>query len=402
MRNLLPLLVILLLVLGGLGASAIQNSNQNSNIEMFESQSTKLARDYTHTVLVEVGTATWCSACPASNSAWHNIYGSGDYDFEYVELVSDKNSKASSRFAQFNPKYYPTSYWDGGEFAYPGTNSFRFKDYLDVAGSRDVPDLQASLELTWLGSSEIEIFYIVENNDNGDYPGRLRIYVLELESTLWNDYSGKPYYHALLDFPVNKNIDIDAGGAISDTIVWDGDSAGYPDITEDNVQVILAVFDDEPHQSYSDPPNGNPFQAYYSDECVAATFGEEPNNPPTTPSIDGPTNGDVGTTYDYTVSATDPEGDDVYYWIEWCADGCNTDWEGPFPSGEEQVFSHAWDHGGTHTVKVKAKDTNDAESEWETFDVTIPRSRTLNTQFHLFFSRFPYAFLIMKHLFGLL
>jgi hypothetical protein len=399
MKKLLPILVIGIFVLSGLGASAIQVFNQE--VENTTPETSMSPRDYTHTVLVEVGTATWCPSCPASNTAWHSIYEGENYDFEYTELVYDMNSVANSRFSQFNPKYVPTSYWDGGEFVLPGTNTATFYNYLDSSGARVVPDLVATLDVQWLGGTEIEITYNVDNNEATNYLGGLRIYVIELESTLWDDNSGNPYYHAFLDFAENKAIDIPASGAISDTITWDGASNGFPGISQGNIQVILAVFDDEGHTSYSDPPSGNPFQAYYSDECIAALPTGGTNDPPADPTINGPLNGNVGVEYDFTVSTTDPNGDDVYYWIEWCEHGCSTDWQGPFASGDPQVFSHAWDDAGTHTIKVKAKDSNGAESGFTELEVTMPRGKTYNSIFQWIFVTYPNVFPLLRELLGL-
>jgi len=273
MRKFLPLLVVGILVLSGLGAVALNVDAEKLDLENSEYEkpsSSTSPRDYTHTVLVEVGTATWCGSCPASNTAWHNIYGGGNYDFEYCEMVVDKNSVANSRMNLYNLYWLPTSYFDGGQFVYPGTNYGTFYNYLDQSGARAAPDLVADLEVEWQGNAKMEISYTVENNEGSNYPGRMRIYIIELESTLWNDASQNPYYHAFLDFAENKVIDIPAVDSISDTITWDGVAEGYPGITIDNVQVILAVFDDESHTSYSDPPSGAPFNAYYVDETVAA------------------------------------------------------------------------------------------------------------------------------------
>jgi len=74
MRKILPLLVVGIFVLSGLGAVAINVDNEILDIENIEYEkpsSSTSPRDYTHTVLVEVGTRTTCSACPASNTAWH-------------------------------------------------------------------------------------------------------------------------------------------------------------------------------------------------------------------------------------------------------------------------------------------------------------------------------------------
>ena len=370
MRKILPLLVVVSFVLSGLGAVGLSVEKENE-----EPQSQP--RDYTHTVMVEVGTATWCPSCPGSNTAWHSIYGSGNYDFEYTELVYDKNSVASSRFNQFNPKYVPTSYWDGGQYAHPGTNYATFYSYLDGSGARAVPDLVATLDATWLGGANIEISYTVTNNEVDDYGGRIRIYVLELESTLWNDYSGNPYYHAFLDFAENKAINIGASDSISDTFTWDGGAAGYPSITANNIQIILAVFGDTSHQGYSDPPSGNPFTAYYSDECIATLPEQTQNAPPAAPDINGPNSGNANTEYDYTFVTTDPDGDDVYYWIVW-GDGCPAvEWIGPYASGEEVTVSHAFTSQGDFTISAQAKDEFDNEGDWGYLEVTMPRIRNL-------------------------
>ena len=347
MKKIIPISIAVLLLCTAFGAVAVSDNDRKPINDMEKIE-------YTHTVFVEVGTATWCPSCPASNTAWHTIYGSGNYDFQYTELVYDMNPTASSRFYEFNPKYVPTSYWDGGQYAYPGTSTGTFYTYLDSSGGRAVPDLVAEMDVAWLGSAQIEISYSVVNNNASGYPGRLRIYVIELESTYWDDYSGNPYYHAFLDFAENKAIDIPAGDTISDTIVWDGVEAGYSDISSDNIQVILAVFDDEAHEGYSDPPSGNPFSAYYSDECVAAepqsNSAPEKPNPPS-----GPTSGDVHVEYTYSGSTIDPNGDDIYYLFDW-GDGTDTGWLGPFASGATVEADHAWSYGGSYDVTLKAKD----------------------------------------------
>ena len=68
---------------------------------------------------------------------------------------------------------------------------------------------------------------------------------------------------------------------------------------------------------------------------------EEINDPPTAPDIDGPTSGSVGTEYDYTFVSTDPEEDDIYYYVDW-GDNTNTGWIGLYGSGEEITQSHTW------------------------------------------------------------
>ena len=402
MKNIIAILITGVLVLSGLGASALQTNDITPNFGITPYQDhldCSPSTNYTHTVFVEIGTATWCPSCPASNAMWHSMYESGKYDFEYIELVSDRNTVADARFSEFNPKWVPTSYWDGGEYVYPGTDTSSFASYLDSSGSRVVPDLVSDLSVTWLGNAQIQISYDVTNNEISKYIGRLKIYVIELESTLWVDYQFKPYHHAFLNFAVNKVIEIPATGMISDTIVWDEKAKGYPDITENNTQVILAVFGSTPHESFSDPPSGNSFNAYYSDECIAATLGVIVNNPPETPTITGPASGNAGKAYTYTFSSTDPDGDDVYYCVNW-SDDAGEVCIGPFASGEEVTTTHTWPEKGTYVINVKARDIYQAESNWGTLTVTMPYSYKI--PFVSFWmkvlERFPDAFSLLRHI----
>jgi len=94
------------------------------------------------------------------------------------------------------------------------------------------------------------------------------------------------------------------------------------------------------------------------------------NEAPNKPVIDGPTNGTTSTSYDYTVISEDPEGDDVYYWVDW-GDGTPGEWIGPYISGEEITVSHIWEEIGEYEIIAKSKDDN-YESAWsEPFLVEI-------------------------------
>ena len=41
------------------------------------------------------------------------------------------------------------------------------------------------------------------------------------------------------------------------------------------------------------------------------------NEPPEIPTIEGPTSGTTGTTYTYKFCSNDPDGDDIYYCVDW-------------------------------------------------------------------------------------
>ncbi|MCD6171405.1 MAG: PKD domain-containing protein [Thermoplasmata archaeon] len=89
-----------------------------------------------------------------------------------------------------------------------------------------------------------------------------------------------------------------------------------------------------------------------------------PSIPPYKPEKpQGPNSGKRGVTYEYTSSATDPDGDDIYYMFDW-GDGTNTTWLGPYKSGEKVTASHSWEKRGTYEVRVKAKDFRGGQSGW--------------------------------------
>jgi len=97
---------------------------------------------------------------------------------------------------------------------------------------------------------------------------------------------------------------------------------------------------------------------------------------PDTPIINGPTSGTAGTEYPYTISTTDPDGDDVYYCIDW-DDGTDEVCIGPYASGEEVIIKHTWSEKNTYSLRVKAKDDSGAESDWATLSVTMPKTRLM-------------------------
>ena len=87
------------------------------------------------------------------------------------------------------------------------------------------------------------------------------------------------------------------------------------------------------------------------------------NHPPGEPEICGQTRPIVGVEYEYTFNATDPDGDDVSYYIDW-GDDTSTGWIGPFPSGVPIHCSHAWYEKVNYLLRCKAKDIWNCESDW--------------------------------------
>ena len=121
------------------------------------------------------------------------------------------------------------------------------------------------------------------------------------------------------------------------------------------------------------------------------------NQPPSAPSISGPIEGVVGVEYYYTFKAIDPDYDRVYYYINW-GDGQIEEWLGPFDSGEELILSHIWIETGSYEIKAKAKDTYGLESEWETLEISITKSKLVTNSLLQLLNRFANAYPMISFL----
>jgi len=132
------------------------------------------------------------------------------------------------------------------------------------------------------------------------------------------------------------------------------------------------------------------------------TFTTEASPPPYKPIIDGPASGKTGVSYNYNFVTSDPQGDDVYYRIEWGDGSPVTEWYGPYHSGQLIIVTHTFLKTGTFIIQCQAKDIYGALSDWGTLEVTMPVS--INQPFHQFmerlFQRFPHAFPILRQLLG--
>lgn len=125
------------------------------------------------------------------------------------------------------------------------------------------------------------------------------------------------------------------------------------------------------------------------------------NYAPTKPTIAGPTRGEPGIAYTFTVNTTDAENEDYHLYIDW-GDGTNSGWIGPFPSGQQQNLSHIWNTKKIFSIKAKAKDVNGAESEWGTHNINIPILTVLKNSFIFrLLERFPLVLLLIQKLLNL-
>ena len=261
--------------------------------------------------------------------------------------------------------------------------------------------------------SEMEIDIGITNNEASQYNGHLHVYVNEINSTMWYDQGGDPYTFAFLDYAWNEDITINSGGGTwVDTVIWDGydhqtgHGEYYQNITQDNIIVIASVFDAN-NNDYTDETtavmtgvNTDPknFDIYFGDTNPPPMVYEKVSflqYSPEDPLSFGTTyywKVDVwdnqntmisGPIWSFTtieneiplkptifeendtlyVSTLDPDGDDVFYFVDW-DDGSSNDWFGPYHSGEVVEINHDWSEPGTFKIMAKAKDIHSGESGW--------------------------------------
>ena len=87
------------------------------------------------------------------------------------------------------------------------------------------------------------------------------------------------------------------------------------------------------------------------------------NQPPTPPSLEKATSGEVNQVLSFTVKSYDYNGDTVSYYIDW-GDSTGTYLFGPYIQGMPVTTTHKWTGAGTYTVKAEAIDSHFAVSAW--------------------------------------
>lgn len=103
------------------------------------------------------------------------------------------------------------------------------------------------------------------------------------------------------------------------------------------------------------------------------------NGNPTTPTFTGslacPASVEKGVAATFTLSASDPDGDNIHYGMDWDNNASVDEWKPSqstyVASGVSQTFSHTWNSVGTYTVKGLAEDTGGNRSGWAQCQVTV-------------------------------
>lgn len=106
------------------------------------------------------------------------------------------------------------------------------------------------------------------------------------------------------------------------------------------------------------------------------------NNQPEIPiKPDGPTKGQYGKEYPYTTQSSDNDTDMLWYKWSW-GDGTESDWCGPYNSGNVCEESNIWMIKGSYLVKVKAKDEWNFETDWsEALTIKMDKTKGISSFF---------------------
>ena len=261
--------------------------NKSNSTIISETTANTLSADFTHTVFIEQGTATWCPNCPNAAEALYSIYQSGDYPFYYVALVHDMNPIAKERLRDYVINLYkliafPTIYFDGGDINRVGGGSVQsleteYRRIIEEVGAREViQPIELDTSVIWLGNAKITITVNITNDGNFYYFGKIRSYVTEIDSR-WKDDNGNPYHFGFLDFAIDKPILLPPGVNTTFTVTWDGamdhNGESFSDILSDNVMVISTVSHWIPHfrTGYQTEEYTQRYLAFYVDQSDSAT-----------------------------------------------------------------------------------------------------------------------------------
>ena len=126
------------------------------------------------------------------------------------------------------------------------------------------------------------------------------------------------------------------------------------------------------------------------------------NRVPDPPVIDGPTNAKIRIEHTYTFRASDPDGDDVRYRINW-GDG-NHEWTEYYVQDTDVKVNHTYEEKGAFTVKAYAQDINGADGSETTLEVTMPKNKHFIFNFPLLnwlFERFTNVLQILQYIVGM-
>jgi len=278
--------------------------------------------------------------------------------------------------------------------------------------------------------------YIVDI-DPYNYFGYLRCFNGETGSIIWSyplglTFSTPAYYDGSIfvtDFDLySYNGRILRINAATGSLIWKRDLPGYyyfllggsPVVADDMIYIIPSIYFYYSQELYClDADNGDLIWYYSLDYPTLSNpsialgrlylpdisgniyaFGVK-NEPPTEPTITGPSGGRPGKSYTYSFTSIDADGDDVYYFVYW-DDGTEEPWNGPHSSGASLTLSHTWDEKGIYNITARAKDSLGYESDWVVYQVKMPKDKSSTDLNKILFDKLIQYFPVLSRIINLL
>ncbi|KYK22856.1 hypothetical protein AYK24_01740 [Thermoplasmatales archaeon SG8-52-4] len=330
-------------------------------------------------------------------------YGAGGGDAWLIKTDSDGNKEWDEFLGSTNVEvgFSVQQTIDGGYiitgyiFTYSTQNYDAWLIKTDSNGNTEWNNTFGDIDIDAanFGQETTDGGYIITGRTDSYGSGGQDIWLIRIES------DNRPPHEPSEPIPENNSINVN----IETNISWTG---GDPD--DDTVKYDVYFGTTNPPPLVSEKQTSNTYipgtleyeTVYYWKIISSDEYGllaEGPiwmftsilNYPPNPPIINGPINGNAGTEYEYTFVSIDIDDDDVYYYIIW-DDGYLEIWDGPYPSGTNINITHTYTEEGTYTIKAKAKDILDKESDWSEFEVTMPREKVVSKDlFYQFLERFP-------------
>lgn len=218
--------------------------------------------DFTHFVLAEEFTATWCHFCPTAAEQLGDIYQNDGYEFYFVALIGDVNDKAEDRMGDYpTATGYPTVEFDGGDEEVSGQQDDKstYQEAIETCGARDDTPISLEMNMSYLGNSALSVTTKVRWDEDGtiinaDLQVYIRVYITEIESRYDNN-DGNPYHFGFLDYAYDQQLDLQPQEWLELETTWigadheDANGDDFGDIDYENIALVAAIFNDETSES---------------------------------------------------------------------------------------------------------------------------------------------------------
>jgi hypothetical protein len=164
---------------------------------------------------------------------------------------------------------------------------------------------------------------------------------------------------------------------------WLGPYVSGEEVTESNIWTVRGVYDIKVKAK-----DINDDESDWSEIFTVSISNKNPNKP----KITGKRICTAENTYEFTFKAEDADGDQIHYYVNW-GDNTDTGWVGPFESGDIFTVEHSWSDTGSFSIRAKAKDIFETESEWATYQVMVNQN-THSTGFQQILQKIVNRFLV--------